>query len=148
MGRKVLSAYCSFPYFPFWNYGCWCGKGAHYPNEHYYVDGFDKACMVHDRCWESLWKEDGPCKKRWQRGKKWWGLGWTKRAYLYVKSFAWDSSFDAQSKEFTISCKDEEDQCKRGYCECDKAVVLELARLSVEKGCRRYRNPGCKKPKP
>ena len=28
MAKTVISEYCDFPYFPFWNYGCWCGKGS------------------------------------------------------------------------------------------------------------------------
>ena len=44
------------------------------------IDEFDRACMVHDKCWDAL------------------GSGCIGASYLNLWSYDWDSSFDEKSK--------------------------------------------------
>ncbi len=44
---------------------------------------------------------------------------------------------------FQIICLNNQKSCQIQSCECDKALVLEIAEASAKYGCRRT-NPGCK----
>lgn len=126
MGRAVLSEYCSSPYFSFLSYGCWCGPGSINAPP---IDEFDSACKVHDECYGEL-QDSNKCPG----------------SDIYWTYYHWDSRYDKANDKFTITCKEDpkEEECARGLCECDKAVVLELARLSRDKGCKLQKEE-CKK---
>merc|ERR1712212_861193 len=129
MGNKVLGKQCDFvSQINFLQYGCWCGpsKSSDLPPP---VDEFDRACMDHDRCYDSL-ERSKKCKKG----------SWPADLLtdLYKKHYKWTYQYHKRIDTFTITCRDKkEKKCARGLCECDKKLVLGLARLSFLRGCRK-----------
>ena len=59
------------------------------------VDEHDRACMVHDKCWDALGLFDkGP-----QKAERACESGWRARTgYLTLWSYDWDSSFNEKTK--------------------------------------------------
>ncbi|CAJ0963522.1 unnamed protein product, partial [Mesorhabditis belari] len=79
------------------NYGCWCGiGGAHEP-----VDGIDKCCMFHDKCYDAAVDQ-----------KLCFDVAWE-----YVDDYSW------KCDNGTALCAVTDDKCKAALCDCDKAVV-------------------------
>ncbi|CAB3405544.1 unnamed protein product [Caenorhabditis bovis] len=79
------------------NYGCWCGVGG----SHEPVDGIDKCCMLHDKCYDAAVDK--------------------KICYdveiEYVDDYKWTCS---NSKAF---CAASNTGCKAALCDCDVKVV-------------------------
>ncbi|PAV75960.1 hypothetical protein WR25_13618 [Diploscapter pachys] len=79
------------------DYGCWCGVGgAHEP-----IDGIDRCCMLHDKCYDAAVDE-----------KKCLNV-----EIEYIDDYTWHCN------NGTATCKEGQSACKAALCDCDVAVA-------------------------
>ncbi|KJH50889.1 phospholipase A2 [Dictyocaulus viviparus] len=90
---------CVLHYFPlvYNDYGCWCGiGGAHEP-----VDGIDRCCMHHDKCYDAAVSKKICFDTPWE----------------YIDNYNW------KCVNSTAICDEHNHPCQAALCSCDVAVV-------------------------
>ncbi|KAJ8039044.1 Phospholipase A2, major isoenzyme [Holothuria leucospilota] len=101
-------------------YGCWCGTGGSGTP----LDGTDRCCRTHDRCYDSL-QNSGACGSR--------NLYW--ESYSYSRN-----NCDTQSA--FISCGSG-DSCEVGLCQCDKTAAECFRGETFNSEYRNYNKNNC-----
>ncbi|XP_032223588.1 basic phospholipase A2 [Nematostella vectensis] len=92
------------------NYGCYCGMGGRGK----IVDGVDRCCYEHDRCYG---RAPGRCWPKWT---------------IYERGGWWSSC--------TFRCSDPRESCKRHVCECDVAAAQCFRRNRYNAALKGYKH--------